>query len=48
MNGVDPCASCLLTFTRRAAARCAAAAHDILRQALNDTLGNKAQAMLQR
>jgi DNA helicase-2/ATP-dependent DNA helicase PcrA len=48
MNGVDPARILLLTFTRRAANEMRRRAHDILRQALNDTLGNKAQAMLQR
>ena len=48
MNGVDPGRMLLLTFTRRAAAQMRRRAHDILRQALDDTLGNKAQAMLQR
>src|SRR5258708_23641985 len=48
MNGVDPARILLLTFTRRAAGEMRRRAHDIMRQALNDTLGNKAQAMLQR
>jgi DNA helicase-2/ATP-dependent DNA helicase PcrA len=48
MNGVDPARILLLTFTRRAAGEMRRRAHDILRQALDDTLGNKAQAMLQR
>ncbi|HMI36700.1 MAG TPA: ATP-dependent helicase, partial [Steroidobacteraceae bacterium] len=48
MNGVDPARILLLTFTRRAAQEMRRRAHDILRQALSDTLGNKAQAMLQR
>jgi DNA helicase-2/ATP-dependent DNA helicase PcrA len=48
MHGVDPARILLLTFTRRAAAEMRRRAHDILRQALDDTLGNKAQAMLQR
>ena len=48
MNGVDPARILLLTFTRRAATEMRRRAHDILRQALDDTLGNKAQAMLQR
>jgi DNA helicase II / ATP-dependent DNA helicase PcrA len=48
MNGVDPARMLLLTFTRRAAAQMRRRAHDILRQALGDTLGNKSQAMLQR
>src|SRR5260221_1353884 len=48
MNGVDPASILLMTFTRRAAGEMRRRAHDIMRQALNDTLGNKAQAMLQR
>ena len=48
MNGVDPARILLLTFTRRAAGQMRRRAHDIMRQALGDTLGNKAQAMLQR
>src|ERR1700681_3241057 len=48
IHGVDPGRILLLTFTRRAAGEMRRRAHDILRQALNDTLGNKAQAMLQR
>jgi DNA helicase II / ATP-dependent DNA helicase PcrA len=48
MHGVDPARIMLLTFTRRAAAQMRRRAHDIMRQALGDTLGNKAQAMLQR
>ncbi len=48
MHGVDPARILLLTFTRRAAGQMRRRAHDIMRQALGDTLGNKAQAMLQR
>jgi len=48
MHGVDPARILLLTFTRRAAAEMRRRAHDIMRQALDDTLGSKAQAMLQR
>jgi DNA helicase-2/ATP-dependent DNA helicase PcrA len=48
MNGVDPARILLLTFTRRAAQEMRRRSHDILRQALSDTLGNRAQAMLQR
>jgi len=48
MHGVDPARMLLLTFTRRAATEMRRRSHDILRQALDDTLGNKAQAMLQR
>ena len=47
-HGVDPARILLLTFTRRAAHEMRRRSHDILREALNDTLGNKAQAMLQR
>jgi DNA helicase-2/ATP-dependent DNA helicase PcrA len=47
-HGVDPSRMLLLTFTRRAATEMRRRAHDILRQALDDTLGNKAQSMLQR
>ncbi len=48
MNGVDPARILLLTFTRRAALEMRRRAHDIVRQALDDTLGNKAQVVLQR
>lgn len=48
MNGVDPARVLLLTFTRRAAAEMRRRSHDIVRGALGDTLGNKAQAVLQR
>ena len=48
MHGVDPSRLLLLTFTRRAATEMRRRAHDVLRQALDDTLGNKAQAALQR
>jgi DNA helicase II / ATP-dependent DNA helicase PcrA len=48
VHGVDPSRLLLLTFTRRAAAEMRRRAHDIVREALGDTLGNKAQAMLQR
>jgi len=48
VNGVDPARILLLTFTRRAATEMRRRSHDILRLALDDTLGNKAQAMLQR
>jgi DNA helicase-2/ATP-dependent DNA helicase PcrA len=48
MHGVDPSRLLLLTFTRRAATEMRRRTHDILRQALDDTLGNKAQAALQR
>ena len=48
MNGVDPARVLLLTFTRRAAAEMRRRSHDIVRGALGDTLGNKAQLVLQR
>jgi DNA helicase-2/ATP-dependent DNA helicase PcrA len=48
MNGVDPSRILLLTFTRRAAQDMRRRSHDILRAALDDTLGNRSQAMLQR
>src|SRR5580658_9520429 len=48
VHGVDPARLLLLTFTRRAANEMRRRAHDIVREALQDTLGNKAQAMLQR
>jgi DNA helicase-2/ATP-dependent DNA helicase PcrA len=48
VHGVDPARLLLLTFTRRAASEMRRRAHDIVRDALGDTLGSKAQAMLQR
>jgi DNA helicase-2/ATP-dependent DNA helicase PcrA len=48
VHGADPARLLLLTFTRRAAMEMRRRAHDIVRDALGDTLGNKAQAMLQR
>ena len=48
VHGVDPARLLLLTFTRRAASEMRRRAHDIVREALDDKLGNKAQAMLQR
>jgi DNA helicase-2/ATP-dependent DNA helicase PcrA len=48
LHGVDPARILLLTFTRRAANEMRRRAHDIVREALGDTLGNKAQAVLQR
>jgi DNA helicase II / ATP-dependent DNA helicase PcrA len=48
LNGVDPARVLLLTFTRRAAGEMRRRSHDIVRVALGDTLGNKAQAVLQR
>ncbi len=48
VHGVDPARLLLLTFTRRAASEMRRRAHDLLREALGDTLGNRAQAALQR
>ncbi|HEV7985002.1 MAG TPA: ATP-dependent helicase [Steroidobacteraceae bacterium] len=48
LQGADPARLLLLTFTRRAANEMRRRSHDIVREALGDTLGNKAQAVLQR
>jgi DNA helicase-2/ATP-dependent DNA helicase PcrA len=48
INGADPGRILLLTFTRRASAEMRRRVHDIVRETLGDTLGNKAQAVLQR
>jgi DNA helicase-2/ATP-dependent DNA helicase PcrA len=48
VNGVDPGRILLLTFTRRAAAEMRRRVHDIVREVMGDTLGNKAQMVLQR
>src|SRR5580692_2502720 len=48
LNGVDPARLMLLTFTRRAAHEMRRRSHEIVRESLGDTLGNKAQAMIQR
>ena len=48
VNGADPARLLLLTFTRRAASEMRRRSHDIVREALDDTLGNRAQAVLQR
>jgi DNA helicase-2/ATP-dependent DNA helicase PcrA len=48
LHGVDPARVLLLTFTRRAANEMRRRAHDIVREALGDALGNKAQAVLAR
>src|SRR5471030_1916390 len=48
LHGVDPARLLLLTFTRRAAAEMRRRSHEIVREAMGDTLGNKAQAMIQR
>jgi DNA helicase II / ATP-dependent DNA helicase PcrA len=42
LNGVDPARLLLLTFTRRAATEMRRRAHEMVREALGDTLGNKA------
>ena len=48
MNGVDPSRIMLLTFTRRAAIEMRRRAIEILRKALDDTLGGKSQGIAQR
>ena len=48
IHGADPGRILLLTFTRRAAADMRRRVHDIVRDTLGDTLGNKAQAVLRR
>ena len=48
MNGVDPSRIMLLTFTRRAALEMRRRAIEILRKALDDTLGGKSQGIAQR
>ncbi len=48
LNGVDPSRIMLLTFTRRAATEMRRRAIDILRKALDDTLGGRSQALAQR
>jgi DNA helicase-2/ATP-dependent DNA helicase PcrA len=48
LNGVDPQRIMLLTFTRRAAMEMRRRALEILRQALDDTLGAKSRPMAQR
>jgi len=48
LNGADPARLLLLTFTRRAAAEMRRRAHEIVREAMSDTLGSKAQMVLQR
>jgi len=48
LNGVDPARVMLLTFTRRAAHEMRRRSHEIVRESMGDTLGNKAQAMIQR
>jgi DNA helicase II / ATP-dependent DNA helicase PcrA len=48
MSGVDPARILMLTFTRRAAVEMKRRANEIMREALNDKLGSKAQAISQR
>ena len=48
LQGADPARILLLTFTRRAAMEMRRRAHEIVRQALDDTLGGKSQQVLQR
>jgi DNA helicase II / ATP-dependent DNA helicase PcrA len=48
LRGVDPARIVLLTFTRRAANEMRRRAHEIVRETLGDTLGNKTQTVLQR
>lgn len=48
INGVDPARIMLLTFTRRAAVEMRRRAVEILRKALDDTLGGKSQTIAQR
>src|ERR1700732_5378296 len=48
IHGVDPARILMLTFTRRAATEMRRRAHEITRQALNDTLGGASQIIAQR
>jgi DNA helicase-2/ATP-dependent DNA helicase PcrA len=48
MSGVDPARILMLTFTRRAAVEMKRRANDIMREAFDDKLGGKAQAISQR
>ncbi|HEU4593433.1 MAG TPA: ATP-dependent helicase [Steroidobacteraceae bacterium] len=48
MSGVDPARILMLTFTRRAAVEMKRRANEIMREALSDKLGSKAQAISQR
>ncbi len=48
LNGVDPSRIMLLTFTRRAAMEMRRRTLEILRKAMDDTLGGKSQAIAQR
>ena len=48
INGVDPGRILMLTFTRRAAAEMRRRAHDIIRKALNESIGGLSQTLQQR
>jgi DNA helicase-2/ATP-dependent DNA helicase PcrA len=48
MSGVDPARILMLTFTRRAAIEMKRRANEIMREAFDDKLGSKAQAISQR
>ena len=48
INGVDPSRILMLTFSRRAAAEMRRRAHDIIKKALNESLGGLSQTVLQR
>jgi ATP-dependent DNA helicase UvrD/PcrA len=48
MSGVDPARILMLTFTRRASVEMKRRANEIMREAFNDKLGGKAQAISQR
>jgi DNA helicase II / ATP-dependent DNA helicase PcrA len=48
IHGVDPARILMLTFTRRAAAEMRRRAHDIVKKALNESIGGLGQTLLQR
>ena len=48
IHGVDPARILMLTFTRRAAAEMRRRAHDIVKKALNESIGGVGQMLLQR
>jgi DNA helicase-2/ATP-dependent DNA helicase PcrA len=48
MSGVDPARILMLTFTRRASVEMKRRANEIMREAFDDKLGSKAQAIAQR
>jgi DNA helicase II / ATP-dependent DNA helicase PcrA len=48
IHGVDPARILMLTFTRRAAAEMRRRAHDIVKKALNESIGGVGQTLLQR